>query len=62
METKNVETIIIPYKEYKELTKYKAYVSNYIGLHNIVQCHRCGSYHPNGCVCINCNIGRNDAR
>ena len=38
METKNVETIIIPYKEYKELTKYKAYVSNYIGSHNIVQC------------------------
>ena len=62
METKNIETIIIPYEEYKELTKYKAYVSNYIGLHNIVQCHRCGSYHPNGCVCINCNVCRNDAR
>ena len=61
METKNVETIIIPYEEYKELTKYKAYISNYIGLQNIMQCPRCGSYYPYGCVCINCSIGRNNA-
>lgn len=46
------ETVTISKSEYEYLTKLKVYVQNWY--RNYVVCKHCGAYHPEGCICLNC--------
>ena len=47
------ETITIPVEEYNHLLKLKGYIQNW-DVRNIWECTKCGTYNPEGYICIEC--------
>lgn len=47
------ETITIPVEEYNHLLKLKGYIQNW-DVRNIWECPKCGTYNPEGYICIEC--------
>lgn len=54
---KDADTVTIDKDKYYKLCKYSRYVDNWVPYFDV--CPICGEYNQRGCVCANCNNGKN---
>lgn len=49
----NEEAVTIPKRDYEHLLRLQQYISNW-DAREIWTCPKCGTYNPEGYICINC--------